>query len=122
MVLIDTGPVLGSVEASLLAGIVDGVILVVCKGGSRRLIVRATSQLASLGARVAGVIFNGATADDISIYGSSSGARSSSAVATGEPVQFARIAPEISSRFGPLASAVMTFAPVSDRRATRRAI
>ena len=40
VVLVDTGPVLGSIEASMVAGAVDGVILAVSRGQDRSLINR----------------------------------------------------------------------------------
>ncbi len=66
MVLVDTGPVLGSLESALIAGQVDGVVLVVARGETRGLIERATSYLTNVGARLEGVIFNRANEKDVS--------------------------------------------------------
>jgi capsular exopolysaccharide synthesis family protein len=73
VVLIDTGPILGSVEAGVLAGEVDSVIMVVSQGQRRPLVNMAVKRLNSLGARIAGLIFNRAKQHDFnhSAFGSS---------------------------------------------------
>ncbi len=64
VILIDTGPILGSIEASLVAAVSDGVILAVARGQQRPLVERSISHLASIGAPLAGVVFNRAQAQD----------------------------------------------------------
>lgn len=59
IVLIDTGPVPGSVEALLVASRVDGVLVVAHQGESRRQFERSLSYLRVVGAKLAGTIFNG---------------------------------------------------------------
>ena len=56
--LIDTGPVPGSLEASVVASQVDEVILTVARGEQRALAERSATHLSALGARVAGIVFN----------------------------------------------------------------
>ncbi len=63
-VLIDTGPVLGSIEASLVASVADGVVLTVARGQQRPLVERSLAHLNSIGARLSGVVFNRAQAKD----------------------------------------------------------
>jgi succinoglycan biosynthesis transport protein ExoP len=64
VVLVDTGPVLGSIEASMVAGAVDGVILAVSRGQDRALISRALRQLRASGANITGMVFNRAERRD----------------------------------------------------------
>jgi Mrp family chromosome partitioning ATPase len=75
VVLIDSGPILGSVEASVLAREVDGVLFAVSQNQRRAVVERAIQRLASLDARLDGLIFNRARPEDFesSSYGSSSG-------------------------------------------------
>jgi Mrp family chromosome partitioning ATPase len=101
VVLIDTGPVLGSIEASLVCAAVDGVVLAVSRGQQRPLVEKSLAHLAAIGARLAGVVFNRAQTSDfersisgISLRGSSS---RSSANGNGH---------NASSAMGPVARAV----------------
>jgi polysaccharide biosynthesis transport protein len=64
VVIIDTGPVLGSLEANLLARLADGVLLVVSRGQSSKLVGAAVQQLGRLGAVCAGMVFNRALPQD----------------------------------------------------------
>ena len=58
IVLIDSGPILGSVEAAVVAQDVEGVILIVARGQQVPLVKRALAQLRAVDARVAGMVFN----------------------------------------------------------------
>lgn len=64
VVIIDTGPIMGSIEATPIAASVDGVVLTVARGQSRPLVERAITHLQSIGARVCGVVFNRAQHKD----------------------------------------------------------
>ncbi|MGN6724729.1 MAG: CpsD/CapB family tyrosine-protein kinase, partial [Tepidisphaeraceae bacterium] len=64
VIIIDTGPVMGSIEATPIAASVDGVVLTVARGQSRPLVERAITHLTSIGAKVAGVVFNRAQHKD----------------------------------------------------------
>ena len=64
MILIDTGPILGSIEASLVCAAADGVVLAVSRGQSRPLVEKSLAHLTGIGARLAGVVFNRAQAND----------------------------------------------------------
>jgi Mrp family chromosome partitioning ATPase len=63
-ILIDTGPILGSIEASPVAVAADGVIVCVACGQQRQLVERALQHLQVIGARLAGVVFNRAQSHD----------------------------------------------------------
>ena len=65
IVLIDTGPVPGSLEASQVAAEADGVIMVVSRGEQRDSAERALAHLAAIGARVSGLVFNRAEGWDV---------------------------------------------------------
>jgi len=73
-ILIDTGPILGSIEASLVCAAADAVVLTVARGQQRPLAEKAIGHLMSIGAKLAGVVFNRAqdTDFDRSISGLSS--------------------------------------------------
>jgi Mrp family chromosome partitioning ATPase/uncharacterized protein involved in exopolysaccharide biosynthesis len=64
VILIDTGPILGSIEASPVAVASDGVVLCVSRGQQRQLVDRALAHLHAIGARIAGVVFNRAQPHD----------------------------------------------------------
>ncbi len=64
IILIDTGPILGSIEASLVCAASDGVVLTVARGQQRPLVEKSLAHLRNIGARLAGVVFNRAQADD----------------------------------------------------------
>ncbi|MGA3067131.1 MAG: AAA family ATPase [Tepidisphaeraceae bacterium] len=64
VIIIDTGPILGSIEASPMAVAADGVILCVSRGQQRHLVDRALAHLHAIGAKLAGVVFNRAQAQD----------------------------------------------------------
>lgn len=80
VVLIDTGPVPGSVEASLVAAEADRVVLAVSRGDEMRRLSGCQEFLRSIGARIAGVVFNRAERQDMyrSRYSLSSSIRSQS--------------------------------------------
>jgi capsular exopolysaccharide synthesis family protein len=64
VVVIDTGPILGSIEASPVAVAADGVVICVSRGQQRQLVDRAVSHLISIGAKLVGVVFNRAQGHD----------------------------------------------------------
>jgi capsular exopolysaccharide synthesis family protein len=63
-VLIDTGPILGSIEASPVCASSDAVIVCVARGQQRPIVEKSLSHLMAIGARLAGVVFNRAQARD----------------------------------------------------------
>jgi len=107
VVLVDTGPVPGSLEASLVAAEVDAVVLTVARGEREPSVRRSIAHLRSLGIRLAGVVFNRARLKDMDRYGSS---RLSSSRPGAEAETRVVESPE-SARLGPVARAVASFAP-----------
>lgn len=65
LVLFDTGPVPGSVEAMLVAGQVDGVVTVVPAGQDQRGYDRMKSYLKMIGTRIVGAVFNRVGTGDV---------------------------------------------------------
>ncbi|HZL36847.1 MAG TPA: AAA family ATPase [Tepidisphaeraceae bacterium] len=63
-ILVDTGPVLGSIEASLVAAAVDSVVLTVSRGQPRPIVEKTIQHLNHIGAHLAGVVFNRAQSAD----------------------------------------------------------
>jgi Mrp family chromosome partitioning ATPase/uncharacterized protein involved in exopolysaccharide biosynthesis len=107
VVLVDTGPVLGSLEAVMIGGRVDAVLMVVSRGTNRGLAVRALDRLESTGGKPMGVVFNRADSTDAtysssSSHGSITSRRSSDAIVTRRPLEGS----EKWKRMGPLVSAV----------------
>jgi Mrp family chromosome partitioning ATPase len=64
VVLIDSGPILGSVEAMVVAPMVDGVIVIVAQGQEPAMVERALRHLEAIGARLTGFVFNRARIKD----------------------------------------------------------
>jgi capsular exopolysaccharide synthesis family protein len=109
VILIDTGPILGSIEASLVCAAADGVVLAVSRGQSRPLVDKALNHLNGIGARLAGVVFNRAQANDFerSISGMS---MRSVAAAGGRSNGQGQPASASSEAVGPVARAVAPYA------------
>jgi Mrp family chromosome partitioning ATPase/uncharacterized protein involved in exopolysaccharide biosynthesis len=78
MILVDTGPILGSVEAAIVASEVQGMVLVVSRGSDKSDADRAVSMLTNAHAWIEGLVFNRALLADVerSVYRSSVSARS----------------------------------------------
>lgn len=71
-ILIDTGPILGSLEASVAAMVADQVVLTLSRGEQRAMLQRALQSLTSCGANIAGLVLNRADSDDMFNSGFSS--------------------------------------------------
>jgi len=114
VVIVDTGPVLGSLEASMVAPEVDSVVMVLSRGDRKGVVNQSISRIRGVGANVAGIVFNHALDYDIAhmSYGSQSfQSRSTvSAGRAGQPVTNTVAA----ARFGPLGSAVAAFTEPAD--------
>jgi capsular exopolysaccharide synthesis family protein len=101
VILVDTGPILGSIEASLVCAAADAVILTVARGQQRPMVEKSLSHLGAIGARLAGVVFNRAQASDFE--------RSISGVSMRSVgVHGPRGSGSQGGRFGPVARAVST--------------
>lgn len=64
VVLLDTGPILGSIEAAAMTPVVDQMLLVVSRGLEARLLRMATTRLRDLNSAPVGIIFNRANSVD----------------------------------------------------------
>lgn len=64
VVIIDTGPILGSLEAPLVCAEADGVVVAIGQGQQRTQTERSIDQLRTIGANILGVVFNRARAGD----------------------------------------------------------
>ncbi|HVT79145.1 MAG TPA: CpsD/CapB family tyrosine-protein kinase, partial [Phycisphaerae bacterium] len=110
-VIIDTGPILGSLEAAIVAQEVDGVILAISRGQHPTLVQHALRRLESVKAVLAGAVFNRAKLQDFhssaytSSYTSQPFAESISMERAGESSIFAD--------FGPLVRAVSLGTPAA---------
>ncbi|RNC80764.1 MAG: hypothetical protein ED559_02865 [Phycisphaera sp.] len=77
VILVDTGPVLGSLEAGIVTAAADQVLLVVARGQSDNVVQAAVSRLERLGVLSTGLVFNRADPEDLR--------RSLSAASVGAP-------------------------------------
>lgn len=86
-ILVDTGPILGSVETAIVAAEAHSVILVISRNGDRVDAENASRRLAEAGAEVEGIVFNRALDADVerSVYRSYSSGRSVQRIASGDP-------------------------------------
>jgi polysaccharide biosynthesis transport protein len=114
-ILVDTGPILGSLEAPMVAPAVDDVVLVILRDQQERIIERSMRALQDVGARIAGYVFNRAEASD---FGSSF---TGSSIRPGTEARNRRRAsgevPTERKAFDPLAISVSCFAPSSTEEA-----
>lgn len=65
IVLIDTGPVLGSLEAPIAAAEADATVMIVSRGDNKSLASKSLDQLRSVRANVVGLVFNHALDSDL---------------------------------------------------------
>jgi hypothetical protein len=122
-VLIDTGPVPGSLEASVAVPQADGVILVVSKGEHRPTVARTVEYLRTIAANPVGVVFNRASLKEVAYnastlhrssaaFGGSSGPAGASSSGMGLKMNVEQS--RRSGRLGPMAQAVAGCAPLDD--------
>jgi capsular exopolysaccharide synthesis family protein len=112
VVLIDSGPILGSVEASTVATRVDGVILTIARQQQRPMVERAVRHLQAIGAKVTGTVFNRATAADLGRSSNSLSVRSASSERAIARVWAAGM--NEASELGPLVRSVASLLPSSN--------
>ena len=105
VIIIDTGPVMGSIEATPICASVDGVVLTVARGQSRPLVERAITHLNSVGAQLSGVVFNRAQHRD---FEQSIGAISIRSAARSAANGYGHNTRDASGHIGPVARAVAT--------------
>ncbi|MCE9591375.1 MAG: AAA family ATPase [Planctomycetes bacterium] len=88
MVLFDTGPIPGSVEALFVAGEADGVILVASRGEMQSRFDRSLAYLRLVGAKLIGTVFNRAAEGDLTLQTVATTAEQRAAsLASGETVR-----------------------------------
>ncbi|HZN69491.1 MAG TPA: P-loop NTPase [Tepidisphaeraceae bacterium] len=109
VILLDTGPVLGSIEAAVLAQEADGAVMVIARGQQRSLVQKAMRRLRSLGTPVLGFVFNRARPQDFHQSVCTSTAHAADSVLGASPSPVAE--PESLMRFGPVVRAVATNFP-----------
>lgn len=110
-VLIDSGPILGSIEAGLLAPSVDGVLMVVGRNQLRQLVRRAVDQITAVGGTVVATVFNRASVQELR--------QSSSSMSVHFSRQASRQAADQAARgggpsVGPLAGSLFPAAPAPE--------
>ncbi|MBZ0173259.1 MAG: CpsD/CapB family tyrosine-protein kinase, partial [Phycisphaerales bacterium] len=64
VVLLDTGPILGSIEAAAMVPVVDQMLLIVSRGLESRMLRMSTNRLRELQASSVGIVFNRASTVD----------------------------------------------------------
>lgn len=108
-ILVDTGPVPGSLEASVVSAAADGVILVVSRGEHRPLAERSIQYLREIGASVAGMVFNRAENRDMESSATTARLSSFERITGRGSMPTADVAAATDSpKFGPMARAVAT--------------
>ena len=110
VVLVDSGPILGSLEASVMAQAVDSVILTISREQQKPLVERAIAHLRSVGARLAGMVFNKAERKDFYRSVGASSLRSVSAQKS-ESTAMIRAGVTATSGFGSLVDSVQSYMP-----------
>lgn len=64
-IIIDTGPILGSLEADIACSQADRVVMAISRGQAPRLVQASLARLKHLGVRSVGLVFNRATPQDM---------------------------------------------------------
>lgn len=113
-VLIDSGPILGSIEAGLLSPAVDGMLMVVGRGQLRPLVKRAVDQITGVGGQVVATIFNRASVGELR-QSSSSMSVHFSRQASRQAAEQERSSPSRSG-VGPLGGSLFSSRPANQQR------
>jgi Mrp family chromosome partitioning ATPase len=110
VILIDTGPILGSLEASVVVKVADDVVLTVARGEHHPLVNRAVEHLQAAGARLAGLVLNRVSIGDIVSSGMSSSTSRRSIEASDRVVTSLAKLDHHTLRLGPISTAVVGLA------------
>jgi Mrp family chromosome partitioning ATPase len=106
IVLVDTGPVPGTLGASIMNSLVDGVVVVLSRGAGRTQTQRAVNHLTLIGATIVGYVFNRAESRDFQMsYGSSISSPNVEKSRSGSQIDIAT-ARRGAEKYGPVVSAV----------------
>ena len=116
VIIVDTGPVQGSLEASIVSPLADGVVFVVSRGNDRPAAERALSHLDQIGAKILGIVFNRAAESDVRAISFSN---ASSQPPVDEDIdrpitERTKREHQSASRFGPIARAVASYSQGSE--------
>lgn len=115
VVLLDSGPLLGSLEAAIAATHSTGVVLVVSRGDDRKLTSEVISRIESIRANLLGLVFNHAVIEDLER--SSYWVTSSVQHRKSDPEQGEGMVPRKAARaLGPLGAAVARYTQIKQRR------
>ena len=120
-IIIDTGPVPGSLEASLVSGASDGVVMVVSRGEHRPLVEKAVQHMRDIGSPLIGMVFNRAENWDVDMASTTSRLSSFDRARTRATVE-ADVVPGTESeapKFGPMARAVTGEYPAEEKDKTQ---
>jgi cellulose biosynthesis protein BcsQ len=109
VIIVDTGPILGSLEAQVVSAAADSVILTIARGQQQPLVQKALRMLGQINAQVAGMVFNRAQQKDFENSVTSSSFKSLGSTPPTRKTLLSEGAEE--SRFGPLARSVASFMP-----------
>jgi Mrp family chromosome partitioning ATPase len=112
VVLVDSGPILGSVEAAVVAREVDGVVFTIARGQASNRVERSLRHLETIGANVMGAVFNRAEVNDVYRSLQSSSIKSASAA---RPKRDAGMRFDDPGLFGPLVGYVASTLPPAGR-------
>jgi Mrp family chromosome partitioning ATPase len=109
VVLVDSGPILGSLEALVVSQHVDGVVLTISREQQKPMVDRAIRQLRSVHAKIAGMVFNKAETAD---FRRSVGASSLRSIPRNpESTAMVKAGVTSTSGFGSLVDSVQTYMP-----------
>ncbi|MEA5612313.1 GumC family protein [Nodularia spumigena] len=111
-ILIDSGPILGSIESGLLAPAVDGVLMVVGRNQLRPLVKRAADQIHAVGGQVIATIFNRASIQELKQSSSSMSVHFSRQASRQAAEQAARGGVKGGTSVGPLGGSLFPARPV----------
>lgn len=114
-VIVDTGPVLGSLEASMVSAQADKTVVIVSRGDQKPVINKSLDHLRSIGAHIAGLVFNHANTVDIerSTYASVTVSQNRR-LDDQDHNEVNWIDRDTSERYGPLATAVASYGRAHD--------
>jgi Mrp family chromosome partitioning ATPase len=113
VVIVDSGPIPGSLEASAVAVAVDGVVMLVARGEPRAVVEECLIRLRQIKAPLAGVVLNRVNGTEMYAYGGSVSLDSRKSSSSGIPPLLPR-GMKLSSNVGPIASAVVCSAPAGN--------
>ena len=110
VIIIDSGPIPGSLEASAVAVAVDSVVMLVSRGEPRAVVEQCLARLRRVGAPLAGVVLNRVDSAEMVAHGGSLSLNSRNGSSSGMPALLVKDT-RLSADVGPIASAVVCSTP-----------